>query len=72
MINTQIQTGKARGMTTMDNSLQDLVRAGIVTPEQALDRALDKDLFRQFTEKLASSPALPAAAASPTPSRPAS
>ena len=52
MISTQIQTGKSRGMIGMDQSLQELVRNGIVSPEQALDRALDKETFKGFIAAL--------------------
>jgi len=45
-INNQIQTGRARGMILMDQSLLELVRAGQVTGEVALDRAFDRDSFR--------------------------
>ncbi len=40
-----IQTGLAEGMQPMDLSLEKLVRAGTVTAEAALEKALDKDSF---------------------------
>jgi Tfp pilus assembly pilus retraction ATPase PilT len=48
MINAQIQTGRGRGMALMDQSLQDLVRAGTVAPQEALERSYDKDQFKAF------------------------
>jgi len=48
LINAQIQTGRSRGMISMDQSLQDLVKAGLVTHEQALERSLDKETFKAF------------------------
>ena len=43
-----IQTGLADGMQPMDLSLEKLVRAGTVTPESALEKALDKDNFAKM------------------------
>ena len=40
-----IQTGGAIGMTTLDNSLNELVRKGIVTKEVAREKAKDPDKF---------------------------
>ncbi|MRI31634.1 twitching motility protein PilT [Endozoicomonas sp. OPT23] len=40
-----IQTGGAIGMTTLDNSLNDLVRKGIVTKDVAREKAKDPDKF---------------------------
>jgi twitching motility protein PilT len=48
LINTQIQTGKSKGMIAMDQSLTDLVRAGLVDPAEALERAIDKETFKTF------------------------
>jgi twitching motility protein PilT len=48
LINAQITTGKSRGMISMDQSLQELVKAGLVSHDQALERALDKDTFKTF------------------------
>jgi twitching motility protein PilT len=45
-INNQIQTGKSRGMVSMDQSLAELVRLGHVTREMALERAFDREAFR--------------------------
>ena len=46
LINNQIQTGKSRGMISMDQSLIELVKTGAVTPEEALERAADRDHFK--------------------------
>ncbi len=46
LINNQIQTGKSRGMISMDQSLTELVKAGVVEPGEALERAIDKETFR--------------------------
>ena len=43
-----MQTGKNIGMTTMDDSLQDLYIKGKASAEEVLRRAEDKTLMRQF------------------------
>ncbi|HEX2668245.1 MAG TPA: type IV pilus twitching motility protein PilT [Gammaproteobacteria bacterium] len=40
-----IQTGQQHGMQTLDQCLQDLVRKGIVTKEEARNKATQKELF---------------------------
>jgi twitching motility protein PilT len=40
-----IQTGQQHGMQTLDQNLQDLVRKGIVTKEEARGKAMNKDMF---------------------------
>jgi twitching motility protein PilT len=40
-----IQTGTKEGMQTLDQSLKALVRAGVITAEEALRRATDRTLF---------------------------
>ena len=45
-INNQIQTGRARGMISMDHSLLELVRSGLIAGEAALDHAFDRESFR--------------------------
>ena len=40
-----IQQGKAKGMTTMDNSLSRVYRLGSITREVAIEQALDQDEF---------------------------
>jgi twitching motility protein PilT len=52
LINAQIQTGRSRGMIAMDQSLQELVKAGLVSHEQALERSLDKETFKGFLAAL--------------------
>ena len=46
LINNQIQTGRARGMVSMDQSLGDLVRGEVVEASEALERAIDKESFK--------------------------
>ncbi len=45
-INNQIQTGKSKGMISMDQSLTELIKSGIVEPGEALERAIDKESFK--------------------------
>ncbi|MEP6992873.1 MAG: type IV pilus twitching motility protein PilT [Acidobacteriota bacterium] len=45
-INNQIQTGKSKGMISMDQSLTELVKQDVVEPNEALDRAIDKESFK--------------------------
>ena len=63
LINTQIQTGRSRGMVSMDQSLQELIKAGTVSHDQALERSLDKDSFKSFLAavKARSAPVVPTA-----------
>ena len=44
-VNSIMQTGSKRGMRIMDDSLMALVKAGIVDPREAIDRAHDKNSF---------------------------
>jgi twitching motility protein PilT len=67
LINNQIQTGRSKGMISMDQSLGELVKAGIVEPDEALERAIDRDTFRTLIAGLASA----APPSPPTGSRPA-
>src|SRR5579859_2162320 len=41
-----IQTGQQYGMQTLDQNLQDLVRRGLVTRQQAMGYARNKDIFK--------------------------
>ena len=43
-----IASGKADGMVGMDESLQALVVAGVVEGRDALEKAIEKDVFRQW------------------------
>lgn len=45
-INNQIQTGKSKGMISMDQSLTELVKQGIIETDEALERAIDKESFK--------------------------
>jgi twitching motility protein PilT len=68
LINNQIQTGKSRGMISMDQSLTELVRNNTVLPEEALDRALDRETFKTMLAGRADGrAATPAQTASQTP-----
>ena len=70
-INNQIQTGRSRGMVSMDQSLAELVRQGLVTRESALERAFDREAFRSMLAALpkegGQTPASPPTAAPPRP-----
>jgi len=46
LINNQIATGKSKGMISMDQSLTELVKSGVVEPGEALERAIDKETFK--------------------------
>jgi twitching motility protein PilT len=48
LINNMIQTGKAKGMVAMDQSLQELVRGDVVEAAEALERAIDKESFKTW------------------------
>jgi twitching motility protein PilT len=73
LINNQIQTGKSKGMISMDHSLAELVRGGVVEPAEALEHALDRETFKAMIAALPKdAPPGPSPAASrPAPSRPA-
>ncbi len=51
-INNQIATGKTKGMISMDQSLTELVKGGVVEPEEALERASDKESFKSMIAAL--------------------
>jgi twitching motility protein PilT len=46
-ITSLIQTAKKEGMVSMDQSIAALLEAGTVTPEAALDKAIDKEWMRK-------------------------
>jgi twitching motility protein PilT len=46
-----IQTGQAEGMQAMDAALEKLVRAGTVTVEAALEKAIDKESFTKLVAR---------------------
>ena len=43
---SSIQTGQQHGMQTLDQNLQDLVKRGLVTRQQAMGYARNKDIFK--------------------------
>ncbi|MGH8216047.1 MAG: twitching motility protein PilT, partial [Rhodanobacteraceae bacterium] len=43
---SSIQTGQQYGMQTLDQCLQDLVRRGLVSRQEAIGRAKAKDIFK--------------------------
>ncbi len=48
MLSSLIQGGARDGMQSMDRALQKLVEAGTVSPQDALDKALDKETFAKI------------------------
>ena len=46
-----IQTGQRQGMVIMDDSLNTLIEQDIITPEAALEKAIDKDRFKPLLEE---------------------
>ncbi len=47
-INSIIETGKKHGMQSLDDTIMDLLRRGIIDPEQAYNKAVTKTKFREF------------------------
>jgi twitching motility protein PilT len=47
-----IETGAKEGMISLDQSLRDLVRRGLISPEEAFVRAADRDSFAAGNGKL--------------------
>lgn len=47
-----IQTGRREGMQTMDQAILELLRSKQITPQEASRRAIDKDTYRQYLERL--------------------
>ncbi len=47
-LNGLIQMGKKVGMVSMDDTLMDMVRNDLVTPEDAYEKAIEKTVFRKF------------------------
>lgn len=43
-------TGQREGMQTMDQSIAELLKEGVITADEALLRAFDKELFQQYVE----------------------
>jgi len=48
MIPSIMQTGRSLGMRTLDDSLKELVKEGLITGEVAYDRATSKEEFEQY------------------------
>jgi twitching motility protein PilT len=51
-INNQIQTGRSRGMVSMDQSLAELVRKGHISRDAAIEHAFDREAFRSMLSAL--------------------
>lgn len=47
-----IQTGRRDGMQTMDQAILELLRSKQITPQEAYRKAVDKDIYRQYLERL--------------------
>ncbi|MBX3307502.1 MAG: type IV pilus twitching motility protein PilT [Nitrospira sp.] len=47
-IASQMQTGKNIGMQTLDDAIQDLLNKKWIAPEEAYDKAIDKNRFAKF------------------------
>lgn len=47
-----IQTGKKLGMTTLDDSIEQLILNDLVTPEDAFDKANDKVRFAKYLKEI--------------------
>jgi twitching motility protein PilT len=48
MVNSMIQTGGALGMQSMDQALHKFVKEGKITPQAALEKAIDKESFQKM------------------------
>ncbi len=46
-----IQTGRKYGMISLDDSIMDLLQKGIISPEEALNKAIDKSRFIPFVKR---------------------
>jgi twitching motility protein PilT len=47
-----IQTGRREGMQTMDQAIVDLLKQGIISPEEAHDKCVDRETFQRYLGKL--------------------
>jgi twitching motility protein PilT len=56
-IQSMMQVGKASGMTTLNESLAELVRSGAVAPEEALAKAVDKAGLEALLKRPGAAPA---------------
>ncbi len=46
-----IQTGRKYGMISLDDSIMELLKKGIISPEEALNKAVDKSRFLPFVKQ---------------------
>ncbi len=46
-----IQTGKKYGMQSLDDAIMDLLKRGIISPEEAFNKCIDKQRFLPFLKK---------------------
>jgi twitching motility protein PilT len=51
-----MQAGGAVGMQTMDSALERLVACGVVTPDDALEKAIDKESFQKIVSRRTGAP----------------
>jgi twitching motility protein PilT len=47
-----IQTGRREGMQTMDQAIVDLLKQGIISPEEAQDKCVDRETFQRYLGRL--------------------
>jgi twitching motility protein PilT len=50
-IHSAIQTGRQAGMQLMDDSLMALCEKGLISPEEAMGKSLNPDIFKQLKNK---------------------
>ncbi len=50
-IPSMLQTGKKYGMQSLDDAIMDLLRKGIISPEEAFNKCTDKTRFLSFLKK---------------------
>jgi twitching motility protein PilT len=43
-----IQTGRQEGMQTMDQAIVDLLKQGLITPQEAHDKCVDRETFQRY------------------------
>jgi len=46
-----IQTGKKLGMQTLDDAIMDYLKKGMISGDEAFDKAIDKNRFRPFVKR---------------------
>ena len=47
-----IQTGRREGMQTMDQAILEFLRSKQITPQEAYRKAVDKDIYRRYLERM--------------------